>query len=285
MGRTKKQYFRTRKTLKGGARNPPPKSHQELINIEGQEYQGADVLIINEYAGVDHVVLFKDAKPLTAGQNPSYSLAGGRFEASHDSLEHTIESELYEESKKTIRISKCVFKYMTKLGHFVVSRGDTKHGKYGLRRCYICRVPHISTTLYEQNKSIMNELTSPDTNPTNYEKEAEKLRSFMETDEMLRIPLSALSASITRNGAGKITDDGRARDIDIRIGTVVKRVHITSITMKAFVKASIENDNWTTKPFPMTFDLSRAISERWVNYIQKPNDNEAGSRGKIDQYS
>ena len=126
--------------------------HQRLIN----GHQGVDILLINRHDGKDHIVVFEQERK---NGSKYVQLPGGRCEDTHRNLEHVIHNELYEESKKSVSISIEKFEDMTRLGKFVTYPGDKK-GHQGPRRCYISLIPHISKTIFDQNKEILHKLVN-----------------------------------------------------------------------------------------------------------------------------
>jgi hypothetical protein len=144
-------------------------------------------------------------------QRGSYvNIAGGRCETKHRDLEDTASIELYEESRKSLFIASDVLRDMTARGSFVDYPGDPHHGLSGRRRCFVCSVSHASTTLYNQNKQILDSLISPANpaaarHPAGYY--ARKLTAYTETDAMIRIPVADIEATLIPG------DDGRGRTI------------------------------------------------------------------------
>lgn len=249
MGRsTRRRRTTKRRTRKqrGGA--------QTLLRVGGVDFQGADVFIINNYRGVDCAVLFQ-----SNNGRPFLQLAGGRCENTHRSLEHTISEELYEESRKSIRISEDVFKAMTAAGSFVDYDGDAR-GLPGRRRCFICRVPFISKTIYDENKAIFDLLISPG-NPAAVGKPAghfeSLLHKYLETHALARIPMEDLEKTLMAAG-----NNGRARS--------VKGQHVAKYVMTALLK-KIEKG-------VVPFDL------RTVKHKELNNDNTYMT-GRKDEYA
>ena len=233
---------------------------QTRLTVGGVEFQGADVFMINNYRGADSVVLFQSRNRM----GPYLQLAGGRCEDTHGSLEQTISDELYEESRKSIRISEDVFKEMTRAGSYVDYDGDTK-GLPGKRRCFVCAVPSISTKIYNENKQIFDLLISPG-NPAAVGKPAghfeELLRKYLETEAMVRIPFKDLTDSV------RAGNDGRAREI--------KGHHIATYVMKAIVEAR-------RKGF-LPFDL-RTVKHAETLNNNKYKDSTRDLTGRIDLYT
>lgn len=182
--------------LKGG--------RQKSITLNGVDYQGADMFIINPYFGKDCVVLFQQ---IDMNGKPYLQLPGGRCDEKHQSLEDTICDELYEESKKSIRVSKGVFEGMTKAGSFVEYDGGMG-GIPGRRRCFVAKVPKISETKFNKNRTIFEKKLEN----AKKQREQDELHAFMETKKMVRIPLAQL---------GEIIAAGNRHYNGIRIGTFV----------------------------------------------------------------
>jgi hypothetical protein len=202
---------------------------QILIN----GFQGADILMINKHNGIDSLVLFEQKN----ARGPYAQLAGGRCEDTHTSLEDTICAELYEESKKTIRISKRLFEAMTATGKYVDYVGDSKAGIPGLRRCYTCKVPKISSKIFNGNKIILDKLINP-RNPRYSKDLVKRLNKYLETFNMIRIPLANIEASLI------VGDDGRAREIKDDFGI---NHHVARFVMIAYIKA--KNAGLIVSPF------------------------------------
>lgn len=253
-----RRFTRRRKSRTGSRKQRG--GAQTRLTVGGVEFQGADVFMINNYKGVDSVVLFQSRNRV----GPYLQLAGGRCEDTHGSLEQTISEELYEESRKSIRISKDVFTEMTRAGSYVDYMGD-KMGLSGMRRCFVCTVPYISTTIYNDNKQIFDLLIST-RNPAAVGKPpgyfATSQKKYLETDAMVRIPFKDLTDSV------RAGNDGRARNINGH--------HIATYVMKAIVEAR--------KKGRRPFDL------RTVKHVESDNNNKYKDltrdlTGRIDQYT
>jgi hypothetical protein len=137
---------------------------------------------------------------------------------------------------------------MTAEGSFVDYPGDQHHGLPGRRRCFVARVPHVSTALYNQNKRILDSLA-----PTS------RLAPFLETDAMVRIPVAAIEATL------RAGDDGRGR--------MIGGLYVSRFTIMAFLRAKAAGLH--------PYDLRR------VRYEQKANDNRDATGlhvGRIDTY-
>jgi len=237
---------RTRKQ-RGGA--------QTLLRVGGVDFQGADVFIINKKDGIDCAVLFQSRNTI----GPFLQLAGGRCEHTHDSLEKTISEELYEESRKSIRIDEEVFKAMTAEKSYVDYMGDDE-GHKGMRRCFVCQVPYISKTIYDENKAIFDLLISP-RNPAAVGRPdhfKSLLHKYLETDAMVRIPIKVLQDTLVAGNNGK----ARKVDIDGK-GTIH---HVARYVMNAFVDAR--------KKGVVPYDLGTAIVRGTVKYAQVKNNNK-----------
>lgn len=262
MGRSTRQRRRTtkRRTRKqrGGA--------QTLLRVGGVDFQGADVFIINNYGGVDCAVLFQSRNRI----GPFLQLAGGRCEDTHRSLEQTISEELYEESRKSIRITEDVFRAMTAAGSYVDYDGDAR-GLPGRRRCFVCQVPYINTTIYNENKAIFDLLISPGNpaavgKPVDYYKSL--LHKYLETDAMVRIPIKDLEDTLV---AG---NNGRARKVDVDGKGTLQ--HVARYVMNAFVEAR-------KKGF-VPYDLRKVNHEELKNnniYTDATHD----LKGRINTYT
>ena len=233
---------------------------QALINIGGVDFQGADVLIINNYKGNDTIVLFtqRNAMGIYA------QLPGGRCEDTHNGLEETASLELYEESKKSIKISIDIFKNMTRDRKYVDYDGGSR-GLFGKRRCFICRVPKISRTIFNNNAKILRKLINP-RNPRFNISLPGKLRKYMETYDMVRIPINNIISKIIPG------DDGRGREITDIDGN---NIFVAKFAMTAFIKAY--NKSLITNPYNL------------IHMGENDNDNVYTDplrrlQGRIDEY-
>lgn len=219
---------------------------QRQIHKDGHKYQGADIILIHKYNGQDTVIVFEQQN-----KRGSYvNIAGGRCETKHRDLEDTASVELYEESRKSIFIASDVLRDMTRHGSFVDYPGDAHHALPGRRRCFIGRIPHASTTLYKQNKRIMDSLV-----PSSH------MLPFFETDAMARIPVADIDATLIPGDSGH--------------GRTINGLNVSRFTITAYIRAKAAG--LLTNPY----DLSR------VRYEQKANDNrDATGRisGRIDTY-
>jgi hypothetical protein len=219
---------------------------QQQIHVGGHKYQGADILLFHRSNGQDTIITFAQRN-----HRGSYvNIAGGRCETKHRDLEDTASVELYEESRKSIFIASDVIRDMTTHGSFVDYPGDTNHGFPGRRRCFVARIPHASTTLYNQNKRIMDSLGP-----------SKSLIHFRETDAMVRIPVADIEATLETG------DSGHAR--------IINGVNISRFTITAFIRAKAAG--LLSSPY----DVGR------VRYEQKANDNRDATglkSGRIDTY-
>ena len=186
MNSKNKKYTSSRKLFSmmqiGGA--------QKTMTIDGIKYQGAGILIINRHTNTrgiteDHVIYFRqNDNPLNL-----LDLPGGRCEDDHTSIEQTASVELYEESRKSISINSTILKSLPNVT--VDGRSKGLDGKF---RCYICRVQHISARIYDNNMNIFNHLVSINNPKFNHntilqKSLIEKLKSYLETNKMCRIPV------------------------------------------------------------------------------------------------
>lgn len=217
---------------------------QRQIHLGGHKYQGADILLIHRYNGQDTIITFAQRN-----HRGSYvNIAGGRCETKHRDLEDTASIELYEESCKSVFIASDVIRDMTKHGSFVDYPGDTHHELPGRRRCFVARAPHVSTTLYNQNKRILDSLPV-----------RRQLVPFLETNAIVRIPLADIEATLETG------DTGHAR--------IINGVNVSRFTIVAFIRAKAAG--LLSSPY----DLAH------VHYEQKANDNHgSGGSGRIDTY-
>jgi hypothetical protein len=217
--------------------------HQKLID----GHQGVDILLINRHEGKNHIVVFEQKR---SNGSLYVQLPGGRCEDTHDNLEHVIHNELYEESKKSVCISLEKFQDMTRLGKFVTYPGDA-NGLPGIRRCYISRILHISKTIFDQNKEILHKLVEADS------KLNVRLKPYMETTNMFRIPIENIAAAIIPG------DDLRSRIVKDDQG--VDRF-VNSYIFKAYQAAVASKQNLITEPYVLD------------NPIEEDNNNQYTDR-------
>ena len=237
---------------------------QKTITQDGVTYQGADIFIINSWKGNDYVVLF-ELKDKTG--KPYYQMPGGRCETAHKFVEDTIHDELWEESRKSIKISIPIFKEMSSLGKYVDYDGDSKAGLPGKRRCFVCKANKISQTTYDLNKKVLDKLTSLENDvdqgkPPGYY--ATQYKAFLETKSMKRIALTSLEESNREMIKQHGSDDGRSRMID---GVWVNKFVIT-----AYIKSKGKN---------LIADPYRLSSK---THKEGPNENDYKIIGKCDYY-
>ena len=218
----------------------------QQIHLDGHKYQGADVLLFHRYHGEDTIVAFLQHNQ----RGPYVNVAGGRCESKHRDLEDTAAVELYEESRKSIFIASDVLRDMTARGSFVDYPGDNHHSLPGRRRCFVARVPHVSTTIYNENKRMLDSVAP-----------SHRLAPYLETQAMVRIPVAALEASL------KTGDSGHGR--------TVAGFYVSRFTVTAYLRAK------TANLVKNAYNLSR------VSYEQKENDNRDVTGlhvGRIDTY-
>jgi hypothetical protein len=216
------------------------------IQVDGHKYQGADVMLLQRYHGQDTILVFSQRNQ----RGPYVNIPGGRCETTHSDLEDTASAELYEESRKSVFIASDVLRDIRAKGSFIDYPGDSHHGLPGRRRCFVARVPHASTTLYKQNKRILDSLPV-----------SRHLEPFRETDAMIRIPVADIEATL------KAGDDGHGR--------IIHDLYVSRFTVTAYIRSKAAG--LLVSPY----DLSR------VRYEQKANDNrDATGRisGRIDIY-
>ena len=194
----KDKYITLRKQI-GGA--------QKTIVSDGITYQGAGVLIINQHTNsrgkrADHVIFFKQTK------DNMLDLPGGRCEDFHTSLEETASIELYEESRKSIGITKKNISTYT----FVTVDGRAA-GLPGQFKCYIVRARDISSQVYKHNKIIFDaliDISNPRFGGSRFKRDAEerRLKSFLETSELCRVPVSTMEQLVGTTNNSCTDDEG-----------------------------------------------------------------------------
>ena len=181
---------------------------QIIITDGGIEYQGSGVLIINTHTnskGIteDHVIFFR-----MNDMNGVYDLPGGRCENDHASIEQTASIELYEESRKTISIKPTILQTLPSVA--IDGRATGLRGKF---KCYICRVQHISTKIYNDNMSIFDKLISIDNTSFNgnvamQQKLKDRLKSYLETNKLCRIPVKNIESLLGTTNTICMDDEG-----------------------------------------------------------------------------
>ena len=177
------------KTQKGG--------RHRLLSVMGTPFQGVEVLILYQQS----IVLFR-----TSDATPSLGLPGGRCDTGDGTLEHTIERELYEESKKSLFISRQIFNRMSRQDKFIDYVGDRHAGLHGMRRCYVCRIPFLSPAFYDTNRNIMELLVGNMT-----QRAARAYEPFFETADMVLVPLRTMDTLYNRHLARQRADVGGIR--------------------------------------------------------------------------
>jgi len=164
---------------------------EKTIFEDGKVYNSAGVLFITkDDAGEVNINLFKSANKVTRGKNNGkyyYGIAGGGINEDDDSIEAAANRELYEESRKILKIESSILKSNKKLGSFVEIPAKTLSGKRkaGLFACYICNLPKLSNILklyYNDNKEIINK--------GNYD------YCFNETTDLINIPIKDIKLKI-----------------------------------------------------------------------------------------
>lgn len=216
-------YRKQRRTKNSRRSRKQVGGKQVLINIGGQSYQAADVLILNTWDndGKIYIVLYQSNLNQKQGDYPMLSLPGGRCEDSHGGrLEVTARTELYEESRKSVFINERIFEIMARptVKKYVDIHGQEKGGLYGMRRVFVVKLPGVSQRIYNANKKIMDADSSTS-------------RCFNETNAMVRILPEELRKLVRHD------DDGRGRVLTRKDG---KKYWIDSTVMKAFIAAKHE---------------------------------------------
>jgi hypothetical protein len=194
------------------------------IFVNGLEYQGADVFMVTPHDGVDCVVLFEYRDEQGGGY---LQLPGGPCLDLHTSLEQTIARELYKASKQSIYISECNFGHMTSASSFVDYECDRERAtgagsileaagvafqpqQLQYRRCFVALVPSINAEKFKENQIILEHLqsrrtTSRSKNDHDTERAGVlRLKKYMETHAMLRVPLQQLYNVMTQQAYAQI---------------------------------------------------------------------------------
>jgi len=155
--------------------------NEKLILIDEKKYNSAGVLLISRYSNKDCIILFKSALPIPSGVNKGKfycDIPGGGIDIHDNTIEETANRELFEETKKLLDISTNKLKSLKDKDSYLELPGRRLSGKRkaGLFACYVARLPHISSKIYDTNKEILKKVKID--------------KVFYETIELVRIPIS-----------------------------------------------------------------------------------------------
>jgi hypothetical protein len=156
-------------------------STEKILEIDDKKYNSAGVLIINKYSNQECIVLFKSSLYVTSGVNKGKyycDIPGGGIDIIDSSIEETASRELFEESKKLILISQKNLKLAKDNDSFFELPGRRLSGKRkaGLFACFVCKLSHVSSKIYNKNKDIL--------------KKIKMNHVYYETSELIRIPIN-----------------------------------------------------------------------------------------------
>jgi len=156
-------------------------SNEKILELDDKKYNSAGVLIITKYSGQECIILFKSSMFVPSGINKGKyycDVPGGGIDLSDKSLEETASRELFEESKKLLSISHKNLKIAKDNNSFFELPGRRLSGKRkaGLFGCFVCRLGHISSKIYDKNKEILKKIKMD--------------RVYYETSELIRIPIN-----------------------------------------------------------------------------------------------
>jgi hypothetical protein len=147
---------------------------QSVIVNKGVEFNSVGLILINQYSGVDNVVLFNDIS------KPFCDLLGGRIEESHQTIEDALSQEIFEESRKMLSIDVNILKEIDAKNNtgFIEGRKDDNGNFIGMPgnfKYYVAKFRDVSRAIYVENHSIMG-------------KRKDLPKSFNETSALIRIP-------------------------------------------------------------------------------------------------
>jgi hypothetical protein len=157
------------------------KYNEKILEIDNKKYNSAGVLIVSKYSGQECIILFKSSLYVSSGINKGKyycDIPGGGIDIIDSSLEETASRELFEESKKLLLISPKNLKIMKDNNSFLELPGRRLSGKRkaGLFCCFVCKLSHINSKIYNKNKEILKKI---------------KMDSvYYETSELIRIPIN-----------------------------------------------------------------------------------------------
>jgi 8-oxo-dGTP pyrophosphatase MutT (NUDIX family) len=179
--------------------------NEKLILLDDKKYNSAGVLLINRYSNKDCVVLFKSALPIPSGINKGKfycDIPGGGIDIKDDTLEQTASRELFEETKKLLDISPNKLKFIKDKDSFLELPGRRLSGKRkaGLFACYVTKLPHINSKIYNNNKEILKKIKID--------------KVFYETIELIRIPNANLKEYFKDKKISEIKKQIEVKDIN-----------------------------------------------------------------------
>ena len=149
---------------------------QSVINDKGVEFNSVGLILINQYSGVDNIVLFNDMS------GSFCDLLGGRIEESHQTIEDALSQEIFEESRKMLSIDVNILKEIDAKENtgFIEGRKD-QNGKFigipGNFKYYVAKFTDVSKSIFEKNYEEMK-------------KRPNLPKSFNETSALIRIPFN-----------------------------------------------------------------------------------------------
>lgn len=178
--------------------------NEKLIEEDGKVYNSAGVLLISKKYGTDCVILFKSSLPIPDGVNKGKfycDIPGGGIDIKDASLEDAAKRELFEETKKLLYIPTATLKNIKDKGSFLELPGRRPHKrKAGLFACYVARLIHVSSKIYNINKEILKKVKI---DPVYYE-----------TIELVRIPIFNLKEYFANKKLSDIKKQIEVKDID-----------------------------------------------------------------------
>jgi len=160
---------------------PDKKLNEKILEENEKKYNSAGVLMATKYSGQECIILFKSSLYVPSGINKGKyycDIPGGGIDILDSSIEETASRELFEESKKLVLISHKNLKQAKEEKSFLELPGRRLSGKRkpGLFACFVCRLPHISSKIYNKNKDIL--------------KKIKMNHVYYETSELIRIPIN-----------------------------------------------------------------------------------------------
>jgi hypothetical protein len=237
-------------------------SNEKILEINDKKYNSAGVLMINKYSGQECIILFKSSMYVSSGVNKGKyycDIPGGGIDIIDSSIEETASRELFEESKKLVLISQKNLKFAKDNNSFLELPGRRLSGKRkaGLFACFVCKLSHISSKIYNKNKDILKKIKMD--------------HVYYETNELIRIPISHIKEYFLDKKLSDIKKPCEIKDVN----NVIQ--YITVLASKCLFLACIKINNETTI-------LQNAI--KLVDYKEILNDLiEGDNKGITIKYS
>ena len=218
--------------------------NEKILEVDDKKYNSAGVLIISKYSGQECIILFKSSLFVPSGINKGKyycDIPGGGIDIIDSSLEETASRELFEESKKLFSISQKNLKLAKDNESFLELPGRRLSGKRkaGLFACFVCKLPFVSTKIYNKNKDIL--------------KKIKVSHVYYETSEIIRIPISNIKEYFKDKKLSDIKKQCEIKDVNNTVQ------YITVLASKCIFLACVKNNL-----------ISTAI--KFPEYKEIPND-------------